>query len=211
MRQVMAFALHDAGAMRRSSAMTVRNAPSVEAAFQAAPEEMVAEILEGELHLSPRPARPHANVYANLGILLGRPFKFGEDGPGGWVILDEPELHLGPRPDKVVPDLAGWRRERLPRAVGGADAPAHYALAPDWACEILSQSTRRLDQGPKMRIYAREGVRHLWHVDPIARTLDLFRLAEGDWLRVERFTGEGRVRVEPFDAIELDMALLWSE
>lgn len=175
------------------------NAPSVEAAFQEAPEWMVAEILDGQLHLCPRPARPHANVTSNLGILIGAPFRFGKGGPGGWIILDE------------VPDLAGWTRARLPLAVGGEDAPAHYDLAPDWVCEVLSKSTRRIDQGPKMRIYAREGVRHLWHVDPLAGTLDIFRLVQDHWLRVESFSGQGRVRAEPFEAIELDLALLWSE
>jgi Uma2 family endonuclease len=190
---------------------TERNDPSVEAAFQAAPEEMVAEILDGELHLSPRPALPHANVAANLGGILVAPFKFGRGGPGGWVILVEPELHLGPRPDKLVPDLVGWRRERLPHAVGGEGAPAHFDLAPDWACEVLSERTRRRDKGPKMRIYAREGVRHLWHVDPLARTLDIFRLQGGDWLLVQSFTGEERVRAEPFEAIELELALVWSK
>ncbi|WNG36865.1 Uma2 family endonuclease [Archangium violaceum] len=190
---------------------TERNAPSVEAAFEAAPEEMVAEILDGELYLSPRPARPHANVASNLGILIGGPFKLGRGGPGGWVILDEPELHLGPRPDKLVPDLAGWRRERLPRAVGGDDAPAHYGLAPDWACEVLSARTRGQDKGPKMRISAREGVRHLWHVDPLARTLDIFRLDEGQWIPIHSFSGEAKVRAEPFEAIELELALVWSE
>jgi Uma2 family endonuclease len=190
---------------------TERNSPSVEAAFQAAPPEMVAEILDGELHLSPRPARPHANVATNLGILIGGPFKFGRGGPGGWVILDEPELHLGPRPDKLVPDLAGWRRERLPQAVGGEEAPAHYDVAPDWACEVLSERTRLRDKGAKMRIYAREGVRHLWHVDPLARTLDIFRRQEGQWLLIGSFAGEERILAEPFEAIELELALLWSE
>jgi Uma2 family endonuclease len=187
-----------------------RNAPSVEAAFQAAPAELVAEILDGELHLNPRPARPHTNVASNLGILIGGPFRFGRGGPGGWVILDEPELHLGPRPDKLVPDLAGWRRERLPDAVGGEEAPAHYELAPDWVCEVLSERTRRTDQGVKMRIYAREGVRHVWQVEPLARTLDIFRLQEGHWLLVDAFSGEERVRAEPFEAIELELELLWS-
>jgi Uma2 family endonuclease len=190
---------------------TERNAPSVEAAFQAVPPEMVAEILDGELHVSPRPARPHTNAASRLGILIGGPFMFGRGGPGGWVILDEPELHLGPRPDKVVPDLAGWRRERLPRAVGGDEAPAHYDLAPDWVCEVLSERTRSRDKGQKMRIYAREGVRHVWHVDPLARTLDIFRLMEGQWLLVHAFSGEDTVRAEPFDAIDLELALVWSE
>ncbi|HYO64747.1 MAG TPA: Uma2 family endonuclease, partial [Archangium sp.] len=125
------------------SESTERNAPSVEAAFQAAPEEMVAQILEGVLHLSPHPARPHVNVASNLLALIGRPFKLGMGGPGGWVILHKPEVHLGSGPDKLVPDLAGWRRARLPRAVGGDEAPAHSDLAPDWACEVLSERTRR--------------------------------------------------------------------
>ena len=187
-----------------------RNAPAIEAAFQSAPADMVAEILAGELYLAPRPARPHANVESNLGGLLIAPFKFGSGGPGGWVLLYEPELHLGPGPDKVVPDLAGWRRERLPDAVGGADAPAHDDLAPDWVCEVLSPSTRRVDEGEKMRIYAREGVQHLWHVDPLARTLEHFRLAEGHWRLVSSFSGEGHIRVEPFDALEFPLSLLWS-
>jgi Uma2 family endonuclease len=172
---------------------------------------MVAEILDGELHLSPRPARPHTNTASRLGILIGGPFMFGRGGPGGWFILDEPEIHLGPRPDKLVPDIAGWRRERLPHAAGGADAPAHYDLAPDWVCEVLSERTRSRDKGQKMRIYAREGVQHVWHVDPLARTLDIFRLTEGQWLLVHSFTGEETVRAEPFEAIGLELALLWSE
>ncbi|HYO57917.1 Uma2 family endonuclease [Archangium sp.] len=189
---------------------TERNAPSVEAAFQAAPEEMVAQILDGELHLSPRPARPHTNAASRLGILIGGPFWLGTGGPGGWVILYEPELHLGPRPDKLVPDLAGWRRERLPDAAGGEETPAYYDLAPDWVCEVLSERTRHLDKGPKLRLYAREGVRHLWHVDPLARTLDVFRLEGRHWLLVESFAAEQRVRAEPFEAIEFELALLWS-
>jgi Uma2 family endonuclease len=143
-------------------------------------------------------------------MVIGPPFMLARGGPGGWVLIDEPELHLGPRPDKLVPDLAGWRRERLPDAVGGDEAPAHYDLVPDWACEVLSERTRSRDKGQKMRIYAREGVRHLWHVDPVAHTLDIFRLVEGDWLHVQSFSGEARVRAEPFDAVELELALVWS-
>jgi len=193
------------------SKSTERNTPSVEEAFQAAPPEMVAEILDGELFLSPRSARPHANVASNLGGILLPAFKFGRGGPGGWVILDEPELHLGHRPDKLVPDIAGWRRERLPQAVGGEDAPAHYDLAPDWACEVLSERTRSRDKGQKMRIYAREGVRHLWHVDPLKGMLEVFRLTEGQWQLVHTFTGKERVHAEPFEALELELELVWAE
>lgn len=171
----------------------------------------MAEILDGTLSLHPRPARPHANVAANLGALLFAPFKFGRGGPGGWVLLFEPELHLGPRPDKLVPDLAGWRRERLPFAVGGSEAPAHYDLAPDWVCELLSPRTRNVDQDAKLRVWAREGVQHVWHVDPLARTLELLHLTSGRWLSAGSLGGEGRVRAPPFEALELELALLWSE
>jgi Uma2 family endonuclease len=190
---------------------TEPNDPSVEAAFQAAPPEMVAEILNGELHLSPRPARPHTNAATRLSALISMPFLFGKGGPGGWVILNEPELHLGPRPDKLVPDIAGWRRERLPLAIGGDDAPAYYDLAPDWVCEVLSERTRRIDKVQKMRIYAREGVRNVWHVDPVARTLDVFRGEGRHWLLVDSFAGDERVHAEPFEAVELELALVWSE
>ncbi|ATB32816.1 hypothetical protein MEBOL_006305 [Melittangium boletus DSM 14713] len=193
------------------SESTERNAPSVEKAFQEAPSEMVAEILAGELHLSPRPARPHTRVASRLGILIGGPFWLGRGGPGGWVILYEPELHLGPRPDKLVPDLVGWRRERMPDALEGEETLAHYDLPPDWVCEVLSERTRRVDKGPKMRIYAREGVRHVWHVDPLARTLDIFRLEGSHWLLVDSFSQEARVRAEPFEAIELELSLLWAD
>ncbi|WP_309897351.1 Uma2 family endonuclease [Archangium sp.] len=189
---------------------TERNAPSIEAAFQAVPPELVAEILDGELHISPHPARPQASARSSLGALLVMPFRLGRGGPGGWVILDQPEIHLGPRPDKLVPDIAGWSRERMPDAIGGDDAPAHYDLAPDWVCEVLSDHTRRIDKVQKMRIYAREGVRHVWHVDPRARTLDIFRLQEGHWLLVNSFVGDERLHAEPFEAIELDLALVWS-
>ena len=192
------------------SSSTERNSPSVEAAFQAVPPEMVAEILDGELHVSPRPARPHTHVASILGGILTLPFMFGRGGPGGWVILDEPEIHLGSRPDKLVPDLAGWRRERLPDAVGGEDALAYYDLAPDWVCEVLSKSTRRIDKREKMRIYAREGVRYVWQMDPLANSLDIFRLEGRNWLLVDSFVGDESVRAEPFEAIELELALVWS-
>ena len=99
----------------------------------------------------------------------------------------------------------------MPDAIGGEDAPAHYDLAPDWVCEVLSERTRRIDKGQKMRIYAREGVRYVWQVDPLARTLDIFRLTEGQWLLVHCFAGEETIRAQPFEAIDLELALVWSE
>jgi len=187
-----------------------RNSPEIEAAFDAAPSICVAEIIHGALHVMPRPARPHTNAASNLGALLVPPLRFGTGGPGGWVILHEPELHLGPRPDKLVPDLAGWRRARMPDAVGVESTPAHYDIVPDWICEILSAGTEVVDRGDKMPIYAREGVSHAWLVDPVSKTLEMFRLEGNRWRPPVTHHGDGRVRVEPFEAIEIDLALLWS-
>jgi Uma2 family endonuclease len=185
------------------------NDPSVEAAFRAVPATMVAEIVDGELHTMPRPARPHANAASMLGGELHGPFRRGKGGPGGWVLLDEPEIHLGPKPDVVVPDLAGWRRERMQDALGPSDAPPYYEVTPDWVCEILSPSTEALDRGKKMRIYRREGVGHAWLVNPITRTLEVYRLETGRWVLLDTFEEDALVRAEPFEAIELSLAVLW--
>jgi Uma2 family endonuclease len=185
------------------------NPPEVEAAFEAAPPEVVAEILDGELHTLPRPARPHTRAASRLQIVLGGPFDVGTGGPGGWVFLVEPEVHFGPRPDKVVPDVAAWRRDRLPDAVGGDDTPAHYDVAPDWLCEVISPRTERVDRGKKMRIYRREGVRHLWYVTPVAQTLEVYRLEGGKYVLVDTYEADARVAAEPFEALELDLTVLW--
>jgi Uma2 family endonuclease len=171
----------------------------------AAPAEMIAEIIDGELRLSPRPALRHSAVSSALGEELGPPFKRGRGGPGGWIILDEPELHLAS--DILVPDLAGWRRERLPVL---PDEP-YLTLAPDWVCEVLSPSTEKIDRSDKLGIYAREGVRHAWLVNPIQRLLEVLRLDDGQWVRVAAYRDDARVRAEPFDAIELDLAVLWAD
>ena len=163
----------------------------------------VAEILEGELYASPRPAVPHALAASALGSEIGSPFQQGRGGPGGWWILDEPELHLGR--DVVVPDLAGWRRTRMPAP---PNAPA-ISLAPDWVCEIISPSTEAIDRVPKLRIYAREGVAHLWFVNPLTQTLEVLRLQERAWVLVETHDGDAIVRAEPFDAVPLELFRLW--
>jgi Uma2 family endonuclease len=183
------------------------NDPEVEAAFQSVPDTIMAEILDGELHTQPRPARAHTNAASVLGGELHGPFRRGHGGPGGWVILDEPELHLGPKPDKVVPDLAGWRRERMPDAVGSADP--FYDLVPDWIAEILSPRTEALDRGKKMRIYRRESVGHVWLINPSLRTLEVYRLEAGRWILLDTFEGGAVVRAEPFDAVELSLGVLW--
>jgi len=178
------------------------NPPEVEVAFQAAPPEMVAEIIDGELSLMPRPRPRHARAASRLVRCLG---EFDEEG-GGWVILIEPELHLGSKPDKVVPDVAGWRRERMPEI---PDAAA-ITIAPDWVCEVLSDRTRRLDRGKKQRIYAREGVKHLWFADPEAQMVEVFRLEGNRWLLVDTVEADAKVRVEPFEKVELPLSALWA-
>lgn len=167
------------------------------------PEHLVAEIVDGDLHATPRPAPRHAAASSGLGGALHGPFDKGRGGPGGWRILDEPELHLGR--DVVVPDLAGWRRERLP------DLPeqAYFSVAPDWICEVVSPSTAALDRVKKLAVYARERVSHAWLVDPLARTLEVLRLENGRWTIVSTCSGADVVRAEPFEAIELDLTLLW--
>jgi Uma2 family endonuclease len=169
------------------------------------PDNKVAEIVAGDLHVSPRPASRHALASSLLGSGLVESFHRGRGGPGGWWILDEPELHLGP--DVLVPDLGGWRRERMPEF---PDAPA-FTLSPDWVCEIVSPSTESLDRAKKMPVYAREGVAHLWLVNPSARTLEVYRLAEGRWLLLATHEGTAHVRAEPFDAVELALGPLWGE
>ncbi len=171
----------------------------------ALPENLVGEILHGELHTHPRPAPKHAHAYSALGYSLGGPFSGGYGGPGGWWILDEPELHLGA--DVVVPDLAGWRREGMPEL----PTTAWFELAPDWACEILSPSTARIDRAVKMPLYAREGVQHLWLVDPDARTLEVYQLQpDGHWLLHRTLTQDDAVSEPPFDAITFRLDVLWA-
>ncbi|MBI3800574.1 MAG: Uma2 family endonuclease [Deltaproteobacteria bacterium] len=171
------------------------------------PDHLVAEILDGELITSPRPASAHALAAWAIGQDAG-PFARrpgGRGGPGGWWILFEPELHLGP--DILVPDLAGWRRERLPVL---QNVP-YFALAPDWVCEVLSTTTARIDRVRKKPLYAREQVGHLWLVDPAVRTLEVYRLEGGQWVDIGAYGGAEMVRAEPFVAVAMDMSQWWLE
>lgn len=170
-----------------------------------APDHMVAEILDGRLYTTPRPALRHALAASALGVEIGGPFHHGTGGPGGWWILFEPELHLAD--DILVPDLAGWRREHLPTI---PDA-AFLTLAPDWACEVLSPSTERMDRLKKLRIYAREGVHHLWFVNPIQRTLEILRQAGSEWTLAATHGGSGVVHAEPFETVGLELTRLWPD
>jgi Uma2 family endonuclease len=171
-----------------------------------APPEMIAEIFDGELVLHPRPAPPHADTAMGIAAGLAAMRRRRGSSPGGWHLLFEPELHL--QGDVVVPDIAGWRRERLPHV-----PPKSTLLTapPDWACEILSPSTVRTDRTAKMRTYARHGVKHVWLVDPSARVLEVFQLAGELWQRVAVGSDLERVRVPPFEEVELDLGEWWEE
>ena len=172
------------------------------------PDTKVAELIDGDLIVSPRPASPHARSATVLGAdLLG-----GFDGPpgspdrpGGWWLLFEPELHLGR--DVLVPEIAGWRRERMPALPN----VAAFTQAPDWVCEVVSPATGAVDRGRKMGVYAREGVCHLWIVDPLQRTLEVYRLEGGRWVVVSTHGGTDPVVAEPFEAVTLDPARWWLE
>ncbi len=170
-------------------------------------EHLVAEIIDGELITSPRPAPRHAVAHSAIvaqvhGAFGGAP---GESGPGGWWILFEPELHLGD--DVLVPDVAGWRRERMP----AIPETAFFPQPPDWVCEVISPSSGRLDRVRKMPVYARAGVGHAWLVDPIARTLEVLRLDGSRWIVDASYAGDAPVRVVPFDAVDVDPRRWWAD
>jgi len=170
----------------------------------AAPPLKVAEVIRGVLHVTPRPRPTHASAISRLATRLAR-FDDPEAGdPGGWVILREPELHLGA--DIAVPNLVGWRRERMPEIPIDL---AYFVLAPDWCCEVLSPGTEKLDRGEKAEIYAENGVSHYWLVNPDLQTVEVLRL-DGPTYRIVRvFRGSEPVRMEPFDAIEMSLNRLW--
>jgi len=188
--------------------MAIRKRPATYEDLREVPDGMVAEIIDGELIATPRPAIPHAYaatmLTGDLSGAFGRP-PGDPAAPGGWWVLFEPEVHLAS--DVIVPDVAGWLRFRLPTL---PDAAA-LALAPDWVCEVVSPATGATDRGRKMRIYAREHVEHLWIVDPILRTLEIYRLEGGRWIVAAAHGGADVVRCEPFAAVELNLARWWLE
>jgi len=175
-------------------------------AYRAVPSHQRAEIIRGTLYVSPRPAPRHANATSVLGGELNGAFQRGRGGPGGWWILDEPELQLVAL-EPMAPDLAGWRVERMPTL----PESAYFVIPPDWICEVLSKSTENVDRNEKLPIYAAHEVGHVWLIDPIAKTLEVYALGDDHrWREVRVYEGDVRVRVEPFTAIELDLSALWA-
>jgi Uma2 family endonuclease len=176
-------------------------------AYLKVPPHQHAEIVRGTLYVMSRPAPKHANAASMLQVEVGGPFQRGRGGPGGWWILAEPELQLEPK-EPVVPDLAGWRVERMPEL----PRAAYFEIVPDWVCEILSPSTAQLDRDVKLPYYADHGVKHVWLIDPIDRRLEVYTLDEASkrWKQVRMHQSADAVRAEPFDAVEIDLAALWS-
>ncbi len=188
-----------------SGASSKKSRPATYADIEALPEHLIGEIIAGELIVSPRPSSPHALAATRIVGQLDDRFGEGSGGAGGWWILFEPELHL--RDDVLVPDVAGWRVERMPEL----PETAAFELAPDWVCEVLSPSTERHDRLEKLDVYAREGVGHVWLVNPVLRLLEVLRLEGGRWLQIARHGKEDEpLRIEPFDAVPLDLRRLWT-
>lgn len=166
---------------------------------------LIAEVIDGVLHTQPRPSLLHAQVTTELTSCLNPAFRHGRGGPGGWIFLMEPELHLGVEPDIVVPDIAGWRTSRMPRV----PAEPYLTLAPDWLAEVLSPSTMRIDRVIKLPVYAQRGVGHVWLIDPVARTLEVLRLDGGGYRIVGAWGGEAAVALEPFAEVTIELGVLW--
>ncbi|MDD5037561.1 MAG: Uma2 family endonuclease [Methylococcaceae bacterium] len=172
----------------------------------ALPEHVTGEILGGELYAAPRPAGRHGLAASSLNTDLAAPFGLGRGGPGGWWIIPEPEVHFVRDTVVAVPDLAGWRRERMP----AVPEDHRFEVVPDWACEILSPSTAKKDRVVKLPVYAHYGIAHVWIVDPVAQTLEAFEWREGHWLLIATLKDDDRVAVPPFDAVEFSLADLWA-
>lgn len=189
----------------KNASKLVRSATRAD--LEALPATWRGEILDGTLYAFPRPRPRHANIELLLGADLQNPFQRARGGPGGWWILPEPGVEL-PRAPEFSPDLAGWRRERLPRLPPQAQP---ISLVPDWACEILSPSTASYDNLVKRRFYAEIGVAHIWYIDPERRELEVCRLVSGKWLQLGIFGGDEKVRAEPFEEVEIDLAEWWQD
>lgn len=189
-----------------SASMSAPARKATYADIEALPEHVTGELIDGVLYTQARPARAHLVVASELGIELGSVFGRGRGGRGGWVILDEPELHLGD--DVLVPDLAAWRVERLPPASPRA---AFFDVVPDWVCEIASPSTSLRDRRIKMPVYARHGVNHLWLVEPLECRIEAYERGGSRWIVDGVFGDDRDARVPPFDAATIDIVRIWDE
>lgn len=170
----------------------------------ALPPHLVGEVLFGMLVTRPRPVPRHGGASSVLGMLTGNAYQLGVGGPGGWFFIDEPQLHLGPH--IAVPDIAGWRQERLPPS---AVEKAYIEVAPDWVCEVISPSTEKHDKGDKREIYATFGVEYLWMLDPRVKLLETFKRTERTWTLTGTLYDKADVCVPPFTELTFPLGLLW--
>lgn len=168
-------------------------------------ENLVGEIINGMIYTQARPAPKHARASSTLGTEIGSPFDRGRNGPGGWWILDEPELHLGKH--VFVPDLAGWRREHMPKL----PEAAWFELAPDWVAEVLSPATARKDRVLKMPLYAELGIKYCWLIDPDMRTLEAYVNEGGRWVVLGAWGDDDVAEIAPFEAVPFELAALWAD
>jgi Uma2 family endonuclease len=173
--------------------------------LMALPANMVGEIVNGSLHAHPRPAPRHGKAASRLGFTLGGPFDLGNGGPGGWVFIVEPELHLGEH--VLVPDIAAWRRERLPKL----PSTAYFETTPDWLCEVLSPSTAQIDRTDKLDTYAEFNVGDCWYIDPAAMTLEVFELHDGRWPLLRDYKDSNTISAPPFETHAFDLSVLWEQ
>ncbi|MCX7113513.1 MAG: Uma2 family endonuclease [Proteobacteria bacterium] len=180
--------------------------PSLYEQLMDLPEHVTGEILNGQLYAMSRPTGRHGLVERGLSGNLVGPFDFGRGGPGGWWIIQEPEVHFIRDVEVAVPDLAGWRRERMPSVPEGH----RFEVVPDWVCEILSPSTAKKDRAVKLPLYAHYGVAHVWIVDPAAQTLEAFELCAGRWTLISTLKEDDPVAVPPFDAVKFSLGDLWA-
>ncbi len=171
----------------------------------ALPKNVVGEIINGELIAQPRPALIHASASSTIGSIILPPYQLGENGPGGWWILDEPEVHL--KDQVIVPDVGGWKRERLPKLA----EKVYFSVAPDWACEVLSPSTARYDRISKLKIYAENKVPYYWIVDPLNRVLEVLILDGKSYKADLIFEKDDLVKAPPFEDLEFNLGKLWPD
>lgn len=183
--------------------MRIRDRDATYEDLMQVPENQVAEIIHGQLYVWPRPGGMHARFASALGMDIGPPYDRGRGGPGGWWILDEPEVHLSEH--VLVPDLAGWRRERLPVI----PRDHIFTVPPDWVCEVLSPSTARVDRAKKLPIYVRHEVDYAWIVDPVIQTVEIMHRVTNHWIVEAVFGGDDVMRAAPFEEAVIDLASIW--
>lgn len=168
------------------------------------PEPLVGEVIDGVLYTMARPSPAHSSVETALTSQL----RFGGGGGGpavGWYIAAEVEVRF-PNDETCVPDVSGWRSSKI----SGHRNDNPIRVTPDWACEILSDSTRKKDLGPKRDMYARQGVTHLWIVEPEAHVLEVYSLgAARRWELVGTWVEDSVVSAAPFEALKLQLSSWW--